>query len=222
VIIQGELLMLKETNYLSLSKKYNTPNSLQNKKLDLVISKIRGFDLLLDVGCGTGEFISRLCSKNPNAIIYGLEINNNAYDLCVKRFRNRENVIIYNIDVGNISNKIERGIDCITMLDVLEHNDLSNIRNILKILYTLLNANGELLITTPGILDKFIIEYKNIINVTYPHITGLTSYGWVNEVKRAGFTLIENRTVKFPVFDFAFLNRYCHLFGQCHMIHAKK
>lgn len=211
--------------YSGLVEEYKWYDSLSNRKLDLAMSCIFDCKSLLDVGCGTGEFILKVNGKYPNIEISGLDANKESYQHCKNKFLNIRNIKLYHDDILHFSHErknIKETFDCITLFDVLEHNTLEDIRVILKMSYNLLNINGKIIITTPGVLDKAKIKYFNLRNKSCDHITGLTSYGWLNEIKKAGFILIWNRTVQFPFVDRIFLNKHFHLLGKCHMIFAKK
>jgi 2-polyprenyl-3-methyl-5-hydroxy-6-metoxy-1,4-benzoquinol methylase len=126
--------------------------ALKNK-LNLVNSFNTSSKELLDVGCGTGEFLLT-CKKN-GWTVSGVEPNNNAKALAVEKFGNNSSVeIVENIDL--IRNK---KFDVISLWHVLEHvPDLDQYISKLKLL---LNDNGVLVIAVPNFKSFDAAYYKN-------------------------------------------------------------
>jgi len=120
-------------DYDSLQKQY-LGSGLMAKKMKKVVSKIEGGDLLLDIGCGTGELLSRV--KDRFRLLYGVDIDDDAINLCSNRFCNYENIRIVKCDVTELNEKF-RGIkfDYITALDILEHLEPNIAKKCLKDIY---------------------------------------------------------------------------------------
>lgn len=95
---------------------------------------------ILDIGCGTGEFL--LAGKKQNWNVVGVEPNTRAIESIKIKIKNLE---LYN-DIKLIKNK--NTFDIITMWHVLEH--VPNLEEYISHLKKLLKANGTLIIAVPN------------------------------------------------------------------------
>lgn len=95
---------------------------------------------ILDVGCGSGNFLLRLDSKR--FIKYGAEVNAEAVGLCESN-----GLAMYNQNVLDID-FTDTKFDVITMWHVLEH--IHNPIETLKKIYTLLPADGLFIFQIPN------------------------------------------------------------------------
>ncbi len=125
-------------NY-SIKKKVNLINSFETDK-----------KTILDIGSGTGDFL--VACKNNGWDIHGIEPNNKAKTIALKKIRissnNISNVIKNNIgDLLCDLNDIQK-YDVITMWHVLEH--VPNLSEYILSLKKLLKPNGSLIIAVPN------------------------------------------------------------------------
>ncbi len=94
---------------------------------------------ILDIGCGRGDFLNSLSDRFEK---YGIEINPQGYEACLK-----QQVHVYNRDLKTLA--LNAGFfDCVTLWHVIEHltepvETLREIRRILK-------KDGVLVIATPN------------------------------------------------------------------------
>lgn len=95
---------------------------------------------ILDIGCGEGSFLSSLDKKTFDT--YGLEINPEGADICIKK-----NLKVYTQNIFNVDFKGKK-FDIITMWHVLEH--LNNPIETAKRIGELLDKDGILAISTPN------------------------------------------------------------------------
>jgi 2-polyprenyl-3-methyl-5-hydroxy-6-metoxy-1,4-benzoquinol methylase len=112
-------------NY-TLSNKYNLVKNTSAKKL-------------LDIGCGTGEFLNFCQSKDMQVV--GVEPSDKARDFAISEY----NLEIHKEDFLQTS---EDKFDAITMWHVLEH--VPNLNKRLEEIHNLLNNNGYLYIAVPN------------------------------------------------------------------------
>ncbi len=118
-----------------------------NKKVKLINKYTIEEKKLLDIGCGTGEFLFN--AKNKNWKTVGVELNENA-----RKKATDKNLEIYkSLDAIN-----NQKFDVITLWHVLEHlPDLD--KQIIKI-KSLLNKNGTLIIAVPNYKSYDAQYYK--------------------------------------------------------------
>jgi len=109
---------------------------------------------LLDIGCGTGEFLVA-CEKDGWNVI-GVEPNLDANAVTISKIGN-ENLIFDSLEqVVNVSKS--KKFDVITMWHVLEH--VPNLEETIKILSNLLSENGVLLVAVPNFKSFDAVYYK--------------------------------------------------------------
>lgn len=106
--------------------------------------------MLLDVGCGTGDFLS--IAKQNYWNVFGIEPNEQARDIANKKTDNS----VYNIE--ELLNFEANSFDAITLWHVLEH--LPNLNEHLGIFKKLLKPNGTLIIAVPNYKSYDAKHYK--------------------------------------------------------------
>lgn len=123
-----------------------------NKKVKLINSFNTEDKSVLDVGCGTGDFLLK-CKKNGWNVV-GVEPNSNAYNLAkTKLSKGRASKIYSDIIVMNTEK-----FDVITLWHVLEH--VPNLSEYILKLKSLLKPNGVLLIAVPNYKSYDASYYK--------------------------------------------------------------
>jgi 2-polyprenyl-3-methyl-5-hydroxy-6-metoxy-1,4-benzoquinol methylase len=120
------------------------------KKVNLINSFKTENKKLLDVGCGTGDFL--VACKNNGWEINGVEPNLNAKKIIVSKLLNNE--IIYS-SLFEFSNE---KFDVITLWHVLEH--VPNLQEYISELKKLLKPNGVLIVAVPN-FKSYDAEYYN-------------------------------------------------------------
>lgn len=133
-------------------KVYHLVRSISLKKKLKLINSFQSLEKnLLDVGCGTGDFLQVAQQNNWN--ISGIEPNEQA-----RQIANRKtNDSVFNInDLGKFKN---HSFDVITLWHVLEH--LPNLEQQVLTLKTLLKVNGILIVAVPNYKSNDAKHYKN-------------------------------------------------------------
>lgn len=120
------------------------------KKLNLINSFSSEAKNLLDVGCGTGDFLQT--AKQNNWIVSGIEPNEQAREIANKKTDNSV------FEIEHLLKFESASFDVITLWHVLEH--LPNLDDHIKILKKLLKPRGTLIIAVPNYKSYDAIYYK--------------------------------------------------------------
>lgn len=143
---------------------YNNPNSI-----------------LLDCGCGSGNFLLKL-SVYGYKNISGSDFSKQAVNLAKEK---QPNIDIFNADLTKLKDFDKKRYDIIVCSDVLEHinDDVTAINNI----YSLLNKNGLLLISVPC-----NNKYWSLHDDFSGHIRRYSNNDLDNKLKINGFDILES------------------------------
>lgn len=106
---------------------------------------------LLDVGCGTGDFLK--VAKDNHWIIFGIEPNENARTIANEKTEHK----VFNIE--HLLTLEPNSFDVITLWHVLEH--LPKLENHIAVFESLLKPNGRLIIAVPNFKSHDANYYKN-------------------------------------------------------------
>ncbi len=124
-------------------------------------------DEILEVGCGKGDFLEKICDQYQNIRCIGLELNEST-------IVSKEKYKILNIKIEDYSIENEGQFDLVCSFQVLEH--IPAVNSFLMGKIKCLKKNGLLVICVPN-NDSFIKDAKfNIMNMP-PHHMGL----WTEE-----------------------------------------
>ncbi len=124
-----------------------------NKKLSLInsyVSKTSEEKKLLDIGCGTGDFL-QTAQKN-DWIVSGIEPNNDARTIG----NQKTNDSVFNIE--HLLEFKDHSFDIITLWHVLEH--LPNLEEHVNLLKKLLKPEGRIIIAVPNYKSYDAKKYK--------------------------------------------------------------
>ena len=125
---------------ISLKRKLKLINSFQSEE-----------KTLLDVGCGTGDFLE--IAKNNSWIVVGVEPNEQARAIANSKTNNSV------FDIQHLETLKENSFDVITLWHVLEH--LPDLEMHVKLFKHLLKPNGTLVIAVPNFKSYDAQHYKN-------------------------------------------------------------
>ena len=105
---------------------------------------------ILDIGCGTGEFLKNYHDLNNQCL--GIDIQQNF------KFKNKIGFTLKNTDIKNFINNNKKKFDIIFIFEFLEHLNLSDREFLFKNLFKLLNKNSLIFISTlnKNIISKFL------------------------------------------------------------------
>ena len=105
---------------------------------------------ILDIGCGTGEFLKNYHDLKNQCL--GIDIQRNF------KFKNKIGFTLKNTDIKNFINNNKKKFDIIFIFEFLEHLNLSDREFLFKHLFKLLNKNSLIFISTlnKNIISKFL------------------------------------------------------------------
>ncbi|GAA4942029.1 class I SAM-dependent methyltransferase [Algibacter agarivorans] len=121
-----------------------------NKKLKLINSFASEDKNILDVGCGTGDFLQT--AQQNSWIVSGIEPNDQAREIANKKTNNSI------FETEQLSKFKSNSFDVITLWHVLEH--LPNLEDHIHIFKKLLKPNGTLIIAVPNYKSYDAKYYK--------------------------------------------------------------
>ena len=117
-----------------------------NHKIKLIDSLDKEEKKILDIGCGTGDFLN-VCKKN-NYKVFGVEPNENANKIASNKIGGKL--------VKNLNEILESQFDIITLWHVLEH--VPNLEEYISQIKKLLKPSGYLIIAVPN-FKSFDADY---------------------------------------------------------------
>jgi 2-polyprenyl-3-methyl-5-hydroxy-6-metoxy-1,4-benzoquinol methylase len=151
----------------------------------------------IDVGCGDGRLINELSLIFKKIKLIGLDYDKKAIDWA-KKFKISNNVKFYKKKISELKIKT----DSISLIEVLEHIPITQVKNFLKTITNTLYSDGNLYITVPHI-------NKKIIDKHYQHF----SFNSIMNLLAADFNIKEIKSFDkkiffFSKFNFIFKNRF--------------
>jgi len=162
---------------------------MKNQKVPFCEEKLKKNEIILDVGCWSGEKVKSLLNKCQP---YGIDINQDRFNLAPKKIRNR-------LFFGDITKKvtlknIRKKFDWIFLGEVLEHLEKDEVA--LKNINFLLKRRGKLVLTTPKSI--FLLEFWDPAWIRWKFFGGQRHYHYTQKelyekLEKAGFIIEEIR-----------------------------
>jgi SAM-dependent methyltransferase len=132
---------------------------------EMALADLRGFEKVLEVGCGSGNFIARARATGFNA--RGIEMNPDA----VRAARQR-NLPIELMSLTELASTDAGAFDAVCSFQVLEH--IAEPRPFLEDSLRLLRPGGRLLCAVPN-QDSFLRHEDNLLNLPPHHMLRWTA-----------------------------------------------
>lgn len=174
----------------SIAKKYTL-----HKKTKLINQFSNNGKTLLDIGCGTGEFL--VTAKKENWTIFGVEPNKQAREKAVSK---KLNV------VENLENLGQQKFNVISLWHVMEH--LPDLKNQIKKITNLLAEEGTLIIAVPNFKSNDAIHYKEYWAAydTPRHLWHFSQKAISELFKEQNFKIIQTLPMKFDSYYVSLLS----------------
>lgn len=156
-----------------------------------LVDLLKNKDSVLDLGCGSGEFLSRLKNKN----LYGIDISK----LAISKAKNRLKRVV--LEVGDIDNlKLKKeSFEAITCFHVLEH--LRSPEKTIKRIYEILIKGGVFVIRIPNVNSwEAKVSQKNWFHYDYPYHKHFYSDKTIKTIfVKSGFKI---KKIKYDLFEY--------------------
>lgn len=121
-------------------------------------------NILLEVGCGVGNFIYPLIEEKLNMFIYACDLSSKAIELLkTNPIYSEAQVKAFQTDITttNIFDEIPKEtLDIVTLIFVLSAVDPSNYLKIARTLFALLKPEGYILLRDYGLYDMTQLRFK--------------------------------------------------------------
>ena len=172
--------------------------SALKKKLALINSFKTEEKTLLDIGCGTGDFLET--AKNNNWHVSGIEPDENAREIANSKTNNAVFV------VKELKHLKAQSFDIITLWHVLEH--LPNLEEHIKIFNYLLKPSGKLIIAVPN-HKSYDAEYYKAFWAAYDvprHLWHFSQNGIKRLFKNHDLDLVNTKPMLFDAFYVSLLS----------------
>ena len=190
---QSEEYISHSSSTVSITDKiyYSIRNYTIKQKFKLINKHFKG-GMILDIGCGTGEFLNYFKTKGWNTT--GIEPNETAREIAIKK---------HGLDVHLEAqlDKLKRSsFEVITMWHVLEH--VPDLSSRIEQLNSLIKENGILIIAVPNIVSKDAKTYgKFWAALDVPrHLYHFNQSTIKKLFEKFGFELKEIHPMKFDAF----------------------
>ena len=105
---------------------------------------------VLDLGCGTGEFLNNYFEMGAQCTGIDIEKNFN--------FKNKKNFNLYNLDVNTFLKNCKKKFDIIFLFEFLEHLEEGDKHKLFESLIKILNKNALIFVSTlnKNLLSKYL------------------------------------------------------------------
>ena len=189
--ISDHYISHNNTNKTLFEKAYQTVRKITIKGKFKLIKQYTNKGSILDIGCGTGEFLNIF--KKNGWTTKGIEPNGNARQKAIK---NHKLDVIENTNLSDIEDKF----DIISMWHVLEH--VTDLKNNLNELNRLLSKNGKIIIAVPN-LNSYDSSYYGQYWAAYDlpiHLSHFSKKTITKLFRNNGFSLVKTKGMKFDSF----------------------
>ena len=139
--------------------------------------------VLLDVGCGRGEWLQRCQNKFYKSI--GIESDAYMTKIC----RDHGLSVIQGDAIDQLSKLETNSISVITIFHVIEHLEFHKLQNVIEECHRILKIDGILIMETPSI-DNLIVSTKTFY-IDHTHINHINPEAISFQLEKVGFSNVE-------------------------------
>lgn len=185
---------LKSRSFINILYRFSRITML-SYKFNHLKSFVKPSGKLLDIGCGSGDFLSFMYKKNFD--VFGIENNKTAFEICAKK-----KLKVFN----SIETLPDKDFDLVSLWHVLEH--LPQPENMITKIHELLRDKGVLALAVPNFSSHDRLHYQNnwaALDVPR-HRWHFTPEGLEEMLSNGGFKLLKKSTLWLDVFYISFLS----------------
>jgi 2-polyprenyl-3-methyl-5-hydroxy-6-metoxy-1,4-benzoquinol methylase len=202
----AESIVLLNQFYASRNKNNIVSSSRESQIVELIQKKSAAVRIL-EIGCGNGAFLEGLRNKFPEDALelYGVEPNRQEAAAARER-----DIQVYECYLGTKEGEeiAKRSYDLVLCFELIEH--LLSPKDVFNTIYTILNSEGVLVITTPNIegLGNILTGYNKYRLTTHAiappmHLNGFSRLSLAILAERAGFDVeFINAKSSFDAYEF--------------------
>jgi len=172
----------KENYFLHLAEKERLQIEENRKRMKLIEKYIGQRKSILDVGCGTGLFLSLISSGNE---ITGVELFQEAVEIARKKLGDK--IFLGELETINFPSN---HFDVVTFIHTIEH--VKNPESILKESHRLLKPNGFLIMETPNRNFLFRLPFGYAQPSPSEHLFQFNSENLEKFLKNIGFKILKS------------------------------
>jgi 3' terminal RNA ribose 2'-O-methyltransferase Hen1 len=150
------------------------PISLNEQRIRLVIDAVRslGPSSVVDLGCGEGKLLAALLKEKPVTRVVGLDVSMRALDVAEDRLKldRLPTSLRGKIELmhGSLTYRDRRlsGFDCATVIEVIEHLDVSRLAAFERVLFEFARPKAVVL-TTPN--AEYNVKFAGLVAGQFRH-----------------------------------------------------
>ena len=169
-------------------KKKGIQSAWHHIKFNYIKSKISKSSFHLDIGCGPGTFLGILNKKS-----IGIDISQNQIKYAKKNYSNKK------IKFISYKNKLPiktNSVDSISLIELIEHIDNTDLNYLLKECKRVLKKEGTICISTPNYFSlwpvlELILNQMSPVYYKHEHINKFTKSRIKQSMNRNGFQIVE-------------------------------
>ena len=199
--------------YSKLEKYYEDPKELSYKKANIIAGKVKPGQCILDIGCGSGEFLFKLKNKFIN--LYGQDTSSSAIEWAKQKNKDFKNILFFEGELKNCKFE-DIFFDCCLCLDVLEH--VEDPMSVLVEIKRVLKKDGQLIVSMPNWFDIIV---SKVLKLNRLHLHAHAPWGWKNMIRKSGFKVCSYRAIDSLLISNDWLARKLPILGKGIIIFAK-